>query len=147
MRLTIQDDVKSGAEAIARAKHIKGLWKTLKPPEKIVRPPPVVWPAIKLPVGHITIPRIIKTVGQHFEVSWGEIIGDTRMGRVVTARLMVYVLGFELMNISRQELSRRVNKDHSTVKSGIRKMKMLIDADIQLKASYEMLSDLLTQVG
>lgn len=75
------------------------------------------------------IDRAVEKASDIFEVPRREIVSRCRLPRSCEARLSVYAALYRTCQTSYPELSRMLNRDHTTLISGIRKIEGLARAD------------------
>ncbi|MCR9122977.1 MAG: hypothetical protein NXH91_11970 [Phyllobacteriaceae bacterium] len=83
--------------------------------------------------------EVILIVAKAFGVTYGGIIADSRNTHETMARHVAMYVARKALGISLPDLGREMNRDHTTVLSGVRKIEGLREADPQLKALTESL--------
>lgn len=87
----------------------------------------------------ITIANIQHTVCQQFDVSIHDLLSNRRTALISLARHMAMCLARDLTDLTFEEISRRFNRDHSSVMSGIYRMSVRIKVDPNLAIEYQAL--------
>ncbi|MBX9593544.1 MAG: hypothetical protein K2X46_04210 [Roseomonas sp.] len=78
--------------------------------------------------------RIVKAVCEEFDVGIGAIFGDSRAVEFARARMAVYSLAQQVLGMSTPRIGRLLGRDHSTIISGCRRIRMMAAQDTDLAA-------------
>ena len=93
----------------------------------------------------VTIDNIIKTVAEYYKVKVAELLSNKRNRSIARPRQMAMFMAKELTNHSLPEIGDAFGgRDHSTVLHACRKIKELIQIDIDISEDYKNLIRILT---
>lgn len=79
------------------------------------------------------IREIVKAVAQYYAVPAVEIIAQRRLKCIVKPRHMVFYLARQLTYRSFPDIGHILNRDHTTVLFGARKIAKCLESDVQLR--------------
>ncbi len=92
----------------------------------------------------VTIDNIIKTVAEYYKVKVAEILSKKRSRSIARPRQVAMLLAKELTNHSLPEIGDAFGgRDHTTVLHACRKIKELIDIDVDIAEDYKNLNRIL----
>lgn len=93
----------------------------------------------------VTIDNIIKTVAEYYKVKVAEILSQRRSRSVARPRQVAMALSKELTNHSLPEIGDAFGgRDHTTVLHAVRKIKELLDLDVDIAEDFKNLMRILT---
>jgi len=93
----------------------------------------------------VTIDNIIKTVGEYYKVKVAEILSQRRSRSVARPRQVAMALAKELTNHSLPEIGDAFGgRDHTTVLHAVRKIKELLESDVDIAEDVKNLRRILT---
>lgn len=93
----------------------------------------------------VTIDNIIKTVGEYYKVKVAEILSQRRSRSVARPRQVAMALAKELTNHSLPEIGEAFGgRDHTTVLHAVRKIKELLETDVDIAEDFKNLLRALT---
>lgn len=93
----------------------------------------------------VTVDNIIKTVAEYYKVKVAEILSQRRSRSVARPRQMAMALSKELTNHSLPEIGEAFGgRDHTTVLHAVRKIKELLDLDVDIAEDFKNLMRILT---
>lgn len=92
----------------------------------------------------ISVPEILTTVCQYYNLPEEDVIGRRRKREIVQARQMVMYLAKEYTECSLAAIGAELGgRDHSTVIYGVSALSDLLETDLKLKSEVEEITDLL----
>ena len=133
----------------ARLNRLNSGWSKPKPVLQPVDPAPYypgMWfgdLVFKLPtpgeifIRRVTISKIQKLVCERFDLTQNDLLSCRRTVHIAKARHLGYLLARELTRTTFMEIAMRFNRDHSSVLSGIARMKVRIAKDPAMAAEYQ----------
>lgn len=93
----------------------------------------------------VTIDNIIKTVAEYYKVKVAEILSQRRSRSVARPRQVAMALSKELTNHSLPEIGEAFGgRDHTTVLHAVRKIKELLELDVDIAEDFKNLMRILT---
>ncbi len=84
----------------------------------------------------ITIEKIQTTVVEYFHIRLSDILGSSRLQSFVRPRHIAMALAHELTSLPLQAIARHFNRDHTTVMSGIERIRKLRKSDMRVEEDY-----------
>jgi len=85
----------------------------------------------------VSVSLVNKAVSKIFGTPVREILSNSRLGKIVTARQAGYALSRTLTNKSMPQIGAYYNRDHTTVLDGLKKNRHKIDNDAELVANLK----------
>lgn len=85
----------------------------------------------------VDIDHVMRACAEHFKVTVAEIRGPVRKQHIVRPRQAAMYLARTLLNASFPQLGEKFEKDHSTVISGVNRVKKLMEEDEDYRKSVE----------
>lgn len=140
----------TAAEVYERCRSSRAYFAKLKAPPPVAPCPPELVRGKKLLIdptwidaldedGKFTTGRVVRTVSRHFKLKPADVVSPTREKQYILARQVIAGIIRECSGLSLPAIGRVINRDHTSVMSGLTTLRKRLACDRELADEFAML--------